>query len=107
MAHLAGRCDCGRKIHLPKHAKRGYRWTCHSCGKTWTLSNRGKPLHSERSKHPRAPQRRPTRSQSELLGKAIGVLIFGWIIYALFGEIGVIVVLVILGLGFYQMFIKR
>jgi hypothetical protein len=52
MPHLAGRCDCGREIHFPKNATIGYQWTCHKCGKVWTLSNQGKPLHSQRSKAP-------------------------------------------------------
>lgn len=33
----------------------GHRWTCHRCGKSWTLSNHGKPLHQKRSLPPRAP----------------------------------------------------
>ena len=53
MPHLAGRCDCGRPIHFPKHATYGATWTCYKCGKTWTMSTHGNPLHSQGS---RAPQ---------------------------------------------------
>lgn len=52
MPHLAGKCDCGRNIHFPKNAKLGYQWKCRQCGKVWALSNKGKPLHSQRSKAP-------------------------------------------------------
>ena len=52
MPHLAGKCDCGRSIHLPKNAEQGYQWTCYKCGKTWTLSTHGKPLHTQGSLPP-------------------------------------------------------
>jgi hypothetical protein len=62
MPHLAGRCDCGRKMHFPKNATIGYQWNCHKCGKVWTLSNHGKPLHSQSSKTP--PKRKTSSSHS-------------------------------------------
>ena len=52
MSHLSGRCTCGRIIHLPKGATHGDTWTCHSCGRTWHVSDHGNPLHSRRSKAP-------------------------------------------------------
>ncbi|MEH2267746.1 MAG: CFI-box-CTERM domain-containing protein [Nostoc sp.] len=53
MPHLAGSCDCGRKIHFPKNATIGTQWKCYTCGKVWTLSEHGeKPLHSKGSKAP-------------------------------------------------------
>ncbi len=52
MAHLAGRCTCGRRIRFPKTATYGDRWTCWKCGQTWTLATHGNPLHPEPSKAP-------------------------------------------------------
>lgn len=52
MPHLAGRCSCGRPMHWPKSAKLGSTWNCWKCGKTWTLSNHGEPLHTRKSKAP-------------------------------------------------------
>jgi len=52
MTHLAGRCDCGRKIHLPKNTQYGDEWKCWTCGKVWVFSDHGKPVHVERSKAP-------------------------------------------------------
>jgi hypothetical protein len=68
MPHLAGNCDCGRAIHLPSGAKAGHKWTCHRCGKTWRLSNHGKPLHQQRSLPPRP-------SPSSDSGSGVGCLI--------------------------------
>ncbi len=79
MPHLAGRCDCGREIHFPKNATIGYQWTCHKCGKIWTLSNQGKPLHSQRSKAPpklKTPSYSfPQKSKSASEGTKIGSLL--------------------------------
>lgn len=64
MPHLAGRCDCGREMHFPKNATIGHQWTCHKCGKTWTLSNQGKPLDHKKSKAP-SKQQIPSHSSSQ------------------------------------------
>lgn len=78
MPHLAGRCDCGRKMHFPKNATIGEQWKCYKCGKTWTLSNHGKPLHSQNSKAPpkrksssNSPQTRTSGTQNTNIGSLL------------------------------------
>lgn len=94
MPHLASKCDCGRKIHLPKTATRGYQWTCHSCGKTWVLADHGKPIHSERSRPPEVTGGAASSTQG-CLGAAVAVAIVGGIVYAMFGETGVVTAIVL------------
>ena len=67
MAHLAGRCTCGRKIRFPKHATYGDQWTCWTCGTTWTMvEHGGRPLHSARSLPPPPDVPTPTDSPSSV-----------------------------------------
>lgn len=73
MPHLSGECSCGRVSHYPKGAKVGDKWTCRSCGRTWTIvaSGKGKPLNRVPSKpykkklkpKPKPKKRRKPRSQ--------------------------------------------
>lgn len=81
MPHLAGKCDCGRNIHFPKNAPLGYQWECRNCGKTWTLSTRGKPLHNQRSKAPpRSLGSASSSGCSQIIGFALIALI-GYIVF--------------------------
>ena len=107
MPHLAGRCDCGRRIHFPKGATYGDTWTCWKCGKTWTLSTHGDPLHSERSKPPVSPVSSDSAPSSEYgcLAIVIAILVVGGIVYAVFGKAGLIVVGVLVVIGFYRMYV--
>lgn len=108
MPHLAGRCNCGRKIRLPKHARRGYKWTCWTCGMTWALSDQGKPLHVEGSlppsEGPSSRSAQPSRCSTRMdpllklaLGGAVGFVILG---YLLGGGIGAVIGL---ALGIFAM----
>lgn len=48
--HLSRKCTCGRRIHFPHYAQKGYVWQCHSCGKEWTLADHGLPLEQTASR---------------------------------------------------------
>jgi transposase-like protein len=75
MSHLAGNCDCGRSIHYPKHAQYGHKWRCHNCGKTWTLTTHGNPLHDRRSLPPRYQLDNTSESSISLGTIVIGIIV--------------------------------
>lgn len=79
MAHLAGRCTCGRRMHFPWWATFGHQWVCHRCGRTWTYTTHGgNPLHYRGSRRtnfgPRHGARRPVRS-GDAIGLAAAVIV--------------------------------
>lgn len=63
MSHLSGFCECGRRIHYDWYATHGSQWTCYRCGRSYTISTRGDPLHRIGS-HRRGPGRSETGSGS-------------------------------------------
>ena len=65
MVHKTQWCVCGRKIHLPATATRGFEWACRKCGMTWTVGPHGKPLHTERSRPPSGSTRRQHRRRKK------------------------------------------
>ena len=113
MTHPSGHCTCGRRLHYPKTATFGSTWTCWKCGRTWTISTHGDPLHQRGSKPPRKPKKPPkpliddktveraaTFLASDLFGDIanvifvivmalIGALFFGWIGFFVAGGIAV------------------
>lgn len=38
MPHMLYSCDCGKPIHLPAHAGRGYVWSCRRCGRAYVVN---------------------------------------------------------------------
>lgn len=93
MAHLAGKCDCGRKIHFSKKAKKGWRWTCFKCGKTWTLSSHGKPINYLQSKFPPVQKNKQSGSfrikllSRKIIGVVLVILLYWYLFCAAFGKI--------------------
>lgn len=64
MAHLSGKCKCGRVQHYPKSAKIGDKWTCWSCGRIWTIvKSGGKPLKKIGSKKKKPPKIQKPKKQ--------------------------------------------
>src|SRR5262249_60675011 len=116
MAHLAGRCACGRKVRFPNGSKLGATWACWTCGRVWTLSSHGRPLHQEKSRAPRTSPSPPPREppgavfaqsfvtgvgQGAVVGVVIGVLAWCYLAYHLLGPVGPVLVLGALGYGGY------
>ena len=81
MSHLAGRCTCGKKIHYPKGSELGTTWTCWRCGKVWTISTEGDPLHNARSKAPPETTYTPTTFGTTATDN---IPWWGWLIAILF-----------------------
>ena len=103
MAHLAGRCDCGRTIHIPKGSAVGTTWECWNCGTVWTLVTHGRPIRRGRSRAPPAPPpailRRPIGAglvsgfltgvgTRAVVGLVLGTLVACYLAYHLLGPIG-------------------
>src|SRR5262245_998601 len=111
MAHLVGRCDCGRKVRFPGASKLGAAGASWACGRVWTLSPHGRPLHHEKSRAPRTPRTPPSPpprqpagagfhnsfvtgvGQGAVVGVVIGVLAWCYLAYDLLGPIGPVLVL--------------
>src|SRR5262249_28011277 len=119
MAHLAGRCDCGRTVRFPRGSKLGSTWACRTCGRVWTLSSHGRPLHQEKSRAPRTPPsqspRKPTGEglvhgcvtgfrQGAVVGVVVGIFGPCYLAYDLLGPIGPVLVLGALGFSGYHVY---
>lgn len=96
MAHLSGHCECGRRIHFPNAAAYGCRWTCHRCGRSYTLSHKGDPLHRVRSRRASASSRSRQAAHAPAGIDWPGFIWAPWmtaavvvlVVYAVFGGIG-------------------
>ena len=117
MPGLAGRCDCGRTVRFPRGSKPGVMWTCWTCGRVWTLSSHGKPLHLEKSRAPLTtpspPRSTPAGAgfhnscvtgvgQGVVVGVVIGILAWCYLAYHLLGPVGPALVLGALGFSGYH-----
>ncbi|HJZ59924.1 MAG TPA: hypothetical protein VKE74_33590, partial [Gemmataceae bacterium] len=117
MAHLVGRCDCGRKVRFPSGSRLGATWECWTCGRVWTLSSHDRPLHQEKSRAPRTTPSPPPREppgagflncfvtgvgQGAVVGVVIGILAWCYLAYHLLGPVGPLLVLGALGFSGYH-----
>ena len=80
MSHPAGECTCGRKIHIPKSARNGYRWKCRQCNLTWTVGIEGQQLYSHKSKPPKY-----TETKTQIREGSGGGSDWSWILWLIVG----------------------